>query len=186
MTGADVSLQANLSNGILEIENFNRPNEDFPDFASVMTEKISLSDFCKIAVIDEDEFDEDDYYDFYCNIDGSNLEDMEYDEFIDLCEYSELEEDDYSDFVKKMLELGYMNDDEFQEYSEDNEEEYTESYQYDPVKKEYIKDKESLVDVLPDGPIPEEIIKQIEHNTGKVAAELTVEEMYEALSKLGF
>lgn len=134
-TGADISLQAILSNGILEIENYNRPNDTYPDFASVMTEKISLSDFCKIAVIDEDEFDEDDYYDFYLNIDGSNLEDMEYDEFIDYCEASGLVEDDYPNFVKKMIELGYMNDDEFQEYSEDNEEEYTESYQYDPVKK---------------------------------------------------
>lgn len=135
MTGADVSLQANLSNGILEIENFNRPNEDFPDFASVMTEKISLSDFCKIAVIDEDEFDEDDYYDFYCNIEGVDLDEADYDEFIDYCEASGLVEDDYPNFVKKMIELGYMNEDKFDEYLVASKDEFTETYQYDPVKK---------------------------------------------------
>lgn len=134
MTGAEISLKANLSQEILYIENFNRPDEYCPDYVDTMVEKISYSAFCEIAKINDDEFDEYNYYDFFCKIEGCDLRKMKFDKFMSYCESSKLEEDDYPKFIKKMLGLGYMNKDQFDKHF-DNSDEFIEKYTYNPIKK---------------------------------------------------
>ena len=135
VTGADVSLDAELKDGTLHLAEYYMADEVLPDeYKKIIQNKLPYEQFCKLFKIDEGEFDEECYLDFIEEAIGEcGFPDMDYDQFIEYCESSSVSEDEYDQAVGQIQSIDLMDFDTFRDTID--EEEYTEHRVYDPTDK---------------------------------------------------
>lgn len=136
VTGADVSLTAELIAGALYLSNYYVCDDEIPErYMDMIQKKLPLTLFCKLFKVDEDDFDEDCYYDFLMEaVDIGFPHEMEFDTFLDICEASEIEEDDFQDALDKVIALNLEDFDSFRLKVDGD---YITTRVYDPVTKKY-------------------------------------------------
>ena len=140
VTGADVTLEGELIDGMLHLTEYYMPNEEMSELYIEAIEKImSRVNFCSIFKVDEDDFDDDCYYDFISEAIGfDGFPDMDYETFLNYCDASEIDKDEYETAIEKVRHLGLFDEESFEE--EFDTAEYSTYTTYDPISKKYVKE----------------------------------------------
>ena len=137
ITGADVSLKAELADGKLYIEEYYMADETIPDAFTERVEKaISFRKFCSILKADKDDIDEEEYPYFIQDVLGSD--ELTRDDFNQYLEYWGLpakSEKDYNAIISDFRKLGIPDYDDLRR---ELEEKNTIRKVFDPVEKKYI------------------------------------------------
>lgn len=142
ITGAELSGYAKLTDGLVYISEYELPNEVLPGlYTENFKQKLPYSKFCELFKVDEENFGEADYewiiYDL--GFDGFPNE-MDYDNFLDMCEASEIAEDEYESAVKKVSDWGLVSYEDFEENF--NKDDFAEVSIYDPKTKTYSRNSD--------------------------------------------
>lgn len=132
VTGADVNCCAVFKDGVLNLSNFMIPDEAWGEvYLKAMKKKLSFAKFCKLFKVDKEEMDSSEYEDFLMEASDCGFpDDLEYDEFMDLCPASQLDEDQYGAALEKISDLGIVDMETFRE--DIDMEEYAEKQVYRP------------------------------------------------------
>lgn len=139
ITGADVSLEAELKNKKLYLSSYYEDNEFFSEiYPKAIMKQLSHAKFCKIFKVDKDDFDKDCYIDFINEaIRYEGFPDMDYDDFTSYCDSTELDEDEYEEALEKIENIEFIDFDTF--YDNYNKSELTTSAIYNPLTEKYEK-----------------------------------------------
>ena len=177
------SLKARLKDKKLYIETYLFSYEDIGErYTEYLTKKLPYDEFVRLFKIDADEFDEDAYVEYmeYCAYEDEDqtISDISYEDFLENVEGTEIEEEEYNEIVEKLRERRIETYDEFKISGEDG---CIDRLIYDPVSKDYCKGT-----VLPNGPfdatglLTDQLKKE---GNEKDPSELSLEEAYELLGK---
>lgn len=137
ITGADVFHRAELADGVMQIAEYNIPDEEIPElYTADFKKKLSHAKFCKLFKVDRDDFDRDCYEEFIYEAGAEGFpSEMDYDTFLEFCDCAEIDEDKFEAAIEKVSELGVVDLDTFRD--DIDREDYMEKRIYDPRTKTY-------------------------------------------------
>lgn len=113
-TGGDISLDANMHDGLLHFIEYFETDDDHDEHISFVKNILDFSTFCNLFEIDEEEYDESDYENFLPDYlaELTSLSGMELDEFLDYFE-TNIDEEKYNEINETLSMLDVMYFDTF-------------------------------------------------------------------------
>lgn len=152
---ADQNLQAELKDSRLYIEEYYADQGDdegdgeYGQYVKFIKRELPYSKFCKLFKINKKEFDEESYSDFINDMMDNSLLELDYERFSEYG-FGEINEDEFEEAMSKIADLNLITFDEFMCEGYFDEDCGTTTIIYDPIKKEYLEDSESIGDDFED------------------------------------
>ena len=151
----DQNLQAELKDSRLYIEEYfvdqgdEEGDGEYAQYVKFIKRELPYSKFCKLFKINKKEFDEESYNDFINDMMDDSLLELDYETFSEYG-FGEINEDEFEEAMSKIADLNLITFHEFMWEGYYDEDCGTTTIIYDPIKKEYLEDSESIGDDFED------------------------------------